>query len=646
MRIRSIFLEELLLIYPVDVHDSITGQYVYDELGNKRYDTGNLSSEFGLSRPFNSGRHAIAENLWNIDNSKRDFLGARAYVDFIINPYFTFTTSLSADITNQNSEEYQNTIVGDGAPAGRYNQTWSRTHGITFNQILRFNKSFGDHNVNALLGHESFDYRFNDVYGMRQGEGFAGFYTFTNFTDISSLTSGLAEAAMESFFSRANYDYKNKYYLSASVRYDGDSKLPDLNRWAPFWSLGVAWRIEKEDFFNADWVELLKLRASYGRLGNNDIGNYPYQPGYGIGNNNAAAPGSVLTALGSPDLKWEGQKPLDIGLDFSFLDGRVSGAFDYYNRVSDGLLFSVRQPYHNGGTTGGSFAIDKNVGDMKNSGIEVQVTGNIVRKEDFNWNLSVNLSTHKNKILKMPKETPEIVSSPYKRAEGKSLYEYFTRKFYGIDPDNGEVMYLGVTAYDVANAKIKIIDKGNGVMDTVTYDQNLAKQDWIGKSALPTAYGSISNNLRFKNFDFGFTVLYSMGGWANDSQYGGLMSPGPSNGANIHRDLFNGWRAPGDVTNIPRMDVNKTSEFGAASSRFLTKADYLSISNVNLSYTLPKEWLSKLDVNGARLFVSGENLHFFTKRKGMDTAGSFTGVASNSSYSAARTFTFGINLNL
>lgn len=116
-----------------------------------------------------------------------------------------------------------------------------------------------------------------------------------------------------SYFTRANYDYKNKYYLSASVRYDGDSKLPTLNRWSPFWSVGLAWRIEKEAFFNVDWVELLKLRGSYGRLGNNDIGNYPYQPGYGIGNNNAAAPGSVLTSLGSPDLKWEGQKPLDIG---------------------------------------------------------------------------------------------------------------------------------------------------------------------------------------------------------------------------------------------------------------------------------------------------------------------------------------------
>ena len=641
------FSRSIAPIYPVHVHDPVTGEYVYDELGNRRYDIGNLSSEFGISRPFNSGRHAVAENLWNVDRSSRDFIGARSYIDINILPWLTFSTSLNADLTNVRQEGYENTIVGDGAPAGRYSQDWERRLSYTFNQILRMDKNFGLHNLNALVGHENFDNRFEGIDGMRTGEGFADFYVYSNFTDIASLNSSLSESAMESYFSRANYNYDSRYYLSASVRYDGDSRMPQVNRWSPFWSVGLAWRLDNEVFFDADWVDMLKLRGSYGRLGNNNLGdNYPYQSGYEIGHNNASAPGVGLSSLGSPDLRWEGQKPLDLGVDFSFFNGRVFGALDYYNRISDGLLFEVRQPYHNGGTTGGAFTIQKNVGDMQNTGVELSVTGNLIRKEHFNWNLTFNVTTLKNEILKMPVETPEIVSSPYKRAKGHSMNDYFTRTFYGVDPDNGRVLYLGVTEYDPESDEIKLIDNGNGRVDTVTYNHNLAKQDWIGKSALAKAYGSIASTISYRNFDFGFVVLYSVGGWANDGQYGGFMSSGPSNGANLHRDLFNGWRQPGDITDVPRMDLNQTSFFGATSTRFLTRADYLSISSVNLSYRLPAQLVSKVHIKGARIFVSGENLYFFTHRKGMNTVSNFTGVSGTDSYSPARIFNVGVNLSL
>lgn len=643
------FSRSIAPIYPVHVHDPVTGAYVEDELGNRRYDIGNLSSEFGISRPFNSGRHAIAENLWNIDHSTRDFIGARSYIDINFLPWLTFTANLSADVTNTRQEDYQNTIVGDGAPAGRYSQDWERRLSYTFNQILRMDRDFGLHNLNALIGHENFDNKFEGIDGMRTGEGFADFYVYSNFTDIASLNSGLSESAMESYFARANYNFDSRYYLSASVRYDGDSRMPQVNRWSPFWSVGLAWRLDNETFFDADWVDMLKLRGSYGRLGNNnlgDLGNYPYQPGYAIGNNNASAPGVVLSELGSPDLRWEGQKPLDIGVDFSFFDGRLFGTLDYYNRISDGLLFEVRQPYHNGGTTSGSFTIQKNVGDMQNTGIELSVTGNLIRREHFNWNLTFNITTLKNEILKMPVETPEIVSSPYRRAVGHSMNDYYTRRFYGVDPDNGRVLYLGVTEYDAENDDIKLIDNGNGRVDTVTYNHNLAKQDWIGKSALAKAYGSLASNFSYRNFGLGFVLMYSVGGWANDGQYGGFMSSGPSNGANLHRDLLNGWRQPGDQTDIPRMDLNQTSFFGATSTRFLTRADYLSISSVNLSYRLPADLVSRAHIKGARVFVSGENLAFFTHRKGMNTVSNFNGVSGTNSYSPARVFNVGINLSL
>lgn len=636
-------------IYPVHVHDPVTGQYILDDQGNRIYDIGDLSAQYGLSRPFNSGRHAIAENLWNLDLSSRDFIGGRGYVEFDILPWMTFHSTLAFDLRNQRGEAYQNTIVGDGAPAGRYSQDWSRRMQWTFYQYLNLNKSFGLHNLSGTLGHESVNYKNESASGLRQGEGFQNFYTFTNFTDINSLTSGLGEYAMESYFARANYDYDHKYYLSGSVRYDGDSKMPNLNRWSTFWSVGAAWRIENESFFDVSWVNALKLRASYGRLGNNNFGTnnsdfYPYQPGYAIGVNNLGYPGTTLSALGSPDLRWEGQKPLDLGLEFSLFNSRLSGEFEYYHRTSDGLLFSVPQPYHNGATTGGAFTIRRNVGDMLNSGFELSLTGGIIRKTDFNWDVTLNVTTLRNEILTMPEETPFIVSSPYRREAGYSMYEYYTRDFYGVDPDNGRVMYRGVVEdANLESPNVKMIDHGGGRIDTVTYDQNLARQDWLGKQGLPDAYGSIVNRLSYKNFDFGFVLAYSIGGYVMDGPYTGFMSAGPSNGTALHKDLLNGWRKPGDVTDIPRMDLNSTAPFGAASSRWLTSASYLGISTVSLAYRIPEAVSARAYLTRARVFVSAENLHYWTARKGLNSMTNISGASGTTSYSPARTVNIGIN---
>lgn len=632
-------------IYPVHVHNPQTGEYILDEGGNKIFDLGNMVAEYGLSRPYNSGRHALAETLWNRDISGRDYIGARAFVEFTILPWLTFHTSLNTDLTNNRLERYENTKVGDGAPAGRFRQEFNRTFSYTFNQYFTAERSFGQHNANLVVGHENFDYNYDEIYGMRAGEGFSDFYTFSNFTDIMSLTSSLSQRAMESYFSRLSYDFNNRYFVSASLRADGDSRMPPANRWSSFWSLGVAWRVDRENWFSSDLFDLLKLRASYGRLGNSNVGTYPYQPGYGI-NNNAAAPGVVLSSLGSPDLKWEGQNPLDIGVDYSLLRGKITGTIDWYDRRSTGLLFSVTQPYHNGGTNsstnGGSFAISKNVGDMQNKGFEFSITGNIVRNRDFNWSVTANISRQYNKILKMPEETPELISEPYNRKAGYSIYEFYTRTFYGVDPDNGRVLYKGVTSYTEGNENIKLVQNSSGGTDTLTYDHNLAARSFVGKSALPKGYGSLVNNFTYKNFDLNFVLTYQFGGWIMNSAF---MSAGPSNGANLHRDLLDGWRKPGDVTDIPRMDLGQTSQFGASSTRWLTSSNYLSISAINLGYRLPKTATNYLHLKGGRVFVSAENLAFLSKRKGMNPISSLTSTNSGA-YNFARTLNFGVNVNL
>ncbi|WP_343561687.1 SusC/RagA family TonB-linked outer membrane protein [Sphingobacterium sp.] len=640
-------------IYPVYVHDPATGELVYDLLGAKRYDYGNLVSEFGLNRLYNSGRHAIAETLMNKSRADRDFVSARAYIDVNILPWLTFNATFNPDIQSVREEGYENTEVGDGAPAGGYNQYWSRQFSYTFNQILRANNSFGKHNLESLLGHEFYSFKLDEISGMRTGQGFEGMYVFSNFTDISSLASELSEESIESYFGRANYNYDRRYYLSAMIRRDGNSRFPPDSRWANFWSLGGAWRLDQESFFKNEFTDLLKLRASYGKLGNSQLltssgaqNYYPYEPGYSIGFNNASASGAVFTSLGTNDLTWESQKPFDVGVDFSFLKGIILGSLEYYHRNSDGLLFNVNQPYHNGGSTSDSFNIPRNIGSMTNKGVELSLTGNLIRKKDFNWNLTLNLTTIKNKITKMPAETPEIVSSPYKRAEGRSIYDYYTRTYYGVDPETGGALYLGLDekiTYDPNNADHKLIDKGNGVIDTVTFDHNAARQGWIGKSALPPVYGSIVNSFSYKNFDFGFVLTYSLGGYFYDRQYAGLMSSGPSNGANLHKDLYGAWKNPGDITDIPLMDLNRTAQNGATSTRWLQKASYLNLSAINISYSLPKSLISRVGIQRARLFASAENLYYWSGRKGFNPAGGIYGPSTSSSYTQARTINFGLN---
>ncbi len=632
-------------IYPVHLWDPVTGEPVYDDLGNHRFDLGNHTAEFGYNRNYRSGRHAIAESLWNLDNSKRDFLGARAYIDINILPSLTFSSSLAPEVTNNRGESYENTEVGDGAPSGRYSQNASRTFGYTFNQLLRYTESFDVHNLNILAGHENFSTQSTGISGMRTGQGFQNFFTFTNFTDIANLSSSLSERAMESYFSRVEYNFDQKYYLFGSVRYDGDSRFPKANRWDAFWSLGARWRIERETWFDVEWINALSLRGSYGRLGNSDVGTYPYQAGYAIGINNASAPGTVLSELGSPDLRWEGQRPLTVAVDFDLFNSRIRGNLDYYRKTSDGLLFAVSQPYHNGGTTGGSFSVDRNVGDMENQGIELQLTGNIIRRQNFDWSMTFNLTTIANKVLTLPEEFREngIVSGNYKRMEGRSLYEFYTRKYHSVDPETGRVLYEGISEGSYSPTNPNIIVRGT---DTLTFDHNIAKQDYLGIDALPKAYGSLSNIFMYKNFELGFVLQYSVGGYSIDGRYAGYMTPGSATGGTYHRDLLNGWRNPGDVTDIPIMDLGRQANFNATSDRFLERSDYLNLSSVNVGYRLSSDVAARLGLRTLRVYLSGENLGYITARKGFNTLSGFTGASASGSYSFSRTINFGINFGL
>ena len=633
-------------IYPVYLH-AADGSYDLDAFGNKQYDYGqNGARGSGAS----AGRNVLAEMMWNNQKRKISVLDAKSFADIML-PY-DFKLSLNGGyyVSSRLDSKYENTKVGDGAPAGRLQKTNSINTSITFNQLLTWKHDFGKHNVDALVGHEFYSYEYNYLYGMKQGQVLEGINEFPNFTNISSLSSVTDKDRIESYISRINYTYDDKYFATASFRRDGSSRFSDDVRWGNFFSGSLGWNLYKEDIFrNIDWLNSLKLRGSYGETGNNSLYDpdgyttfYPYQSLYELGYNNGMSNVTGMlakTTMGNNNLTWETNKQTNIGVDFGFLN-RFTGSVEWFNRQSDNLLFYVPMPL-----SSGVFYQPQNIGSMYNRGIEVSLTANVLNTADgFRWTSSINATTYKNEVTKMPKENPYIIKGTKRLEKGHSIYDYYLRQWAGVDPRDGAGLYLyndelGDAAFNEAATPYiyRTIDGKK-----YTTDPNKAKYDYSG-SSIPDVFGGWTNTFSYKGINLSVLLTYAFGGKTYDDSYAGLM--GYSAGGAMHVDMKNAWQQPGDITDVPRIDAAKNSNFMASSTRWLTSSNYVAIKNISLGYTFPESILSKMGIKGMNAYVSGDNLSLFCKRKGMNPQEAMSGVTSNT-YSMARIFTFGVNLTL
>lgn len=653
-------------IYPVYLHDATTGDFVLDANGNKQYDLGTSSATMTRAANGFPGRHILAEMTLNDNMYKRNIVSGRTYGEITFLKNFKLTANVSADISNYRVATYENKIVGDGAPGGRASRQTQTTTSITLNQLLSYNKSFNRHTIDVLAGHEDYDYTFEYFSGQRQQQSFDGITELGNFTTTNSLSSYTDRDKIESYFGRVNYSFSNKYLLSASYRTDGSSRFAKDARWGSFWSFGGGWRLDQEGFMkNITWANQIKLRASYGETGNYFILNngtvntvfdvptdgasqnyYPYQGLYDLGYDNVSNPGVIQSNLPNPDLSWETNRQFDAGIDFSILKTRVRGSAEYFNRKSDDLLFNVPLPLSSGTLSNGFASITKNIGSMYNRGYEFQLAGDIISKKAFTWTLDVNATTLKNQITKMPPTQPEIIAGTTlsggsvgakKLAVGHSIYDYWLREYRGVDPADGAALY---TALSGTAANSRILKAG----DTVTTAASNAFFHYAG-SAIPDVYGGFTNTFVYKNFSLSTLFSYQIGGKVFDNSYASLMTSGIAYGAALSTDILRRWQKPGDITDVPRLDVAKTTDFNAQSDRWLVSASYITLRAATLTYSLPKSFSTDLHVQTARLYVSGENLFISSARKGLNPTQSFTGVTSNG-YIPARIITVGLNVSL
>lgn len=620
-------------IYSPYAHDPTTFATLYDNAGNVVYDAGNARGVDAAA-----GRNVIQETLLNKDLSKNYYIISRAYAELKVNPYLTLSTNAGYDIRNNRRSTYGNKLIGDAAPLGSAEKFSFTEQTFTWNQLLNYKRKFGDHNFEFLLGHENYKYTYEYLYGYKKGQIVDDNDELVNFVTPASLTSRSDNYRKEGVFSRLNYDYKSKYLLSGSIRWDGSSRFAKDVRWDSFWSIGAGWRLKGEEFLsNSNLISELKLRGSYGEVGNDGTNSYyMYKSTYTLGYNNAQEPGILFGFLADPSITWEANKQTDVGIDFGFLNNRITGSVEYYNRVTEDLIFPVPLPVSAGVPDN---TISRNVGTMYNRGFEFSINADVIKNQNFTWNINANASTLKNQITELSNGITEIINGTKRISVGHSVYDYWLRQWYGVDPADGSPLFLVADAY--ANTTAADIRTVNGTK--VTTNSSKAKFDYSG-TAIPDLFGSFGTSITYKQWSLSALFTYQLGGKTYDSNYAALMSSYSQGGA-LSPDILDRWTTPGQITDVPALNsITYTSSNIGNNSRWLVSSNFITFRQATLSYNFSPETLSQLGVLGLRILVSGENLWSKTARKGLEPSQAFNGTASNR-YTPARVVTIGFNVS-
>lgn len=624
-------------IFPVHAYDA-AGNMKYDESGRPMYDAGTGQTDGTTTRPTATNQNLIANLNEDIRRSEYNNLTSRSFIEFKFLKHFTFTANYSYDFTNNNETIFYTPTIGDGASfGGRGTRGSFNTTTTNFNQILAYSNIFGggNHNFSAKLGHEYYQYKYSYLAGQKTNFFNPTNPELNNGGQMQYIDSYTTNHNIEGYFAMADYDYHHRYYLSAAFRRDGTSRF--LDRWGNFWSVGAAWRISAENFMQSanSWLNDLKLRASYGTQGNENIlpgysyAYTPYQDQYEITWDGESL-GYAPIFYGNPNLTWEKQKTVDVGLDFRLFN-RVYGSVEYFVRRTDDMLFQRPLAF----STDGRPYNWENIGSMRNSGVEFELNVDIFNTDDLHWTVSFVGSHYKNKILTLPEENrvDGITSGPFNLREGRSRYEYYTYMYAGMN-ERGEAMWYA----DELNNAGEVV----GRTTTTTYAD--ATRYFIGKSALPDFNGGLNTTFSYNGIDLSIATAFQIGGWAYDYAYLNGMSSSFYVGHN--RDMWDTFNPETGQGRLPIWNANNASNsFTQQSDLNLIKASYFSIRNITLGYSFPKKWMDKLGIEGLRVFVTGDNLALWSKRQGFDPRVAMAGADNEyGGYSPLRVISGGINL--
>lgn len=616
-----------------------------DQYGHDGYDYGINDYEGLGTRPFMSNGNPLGSNLYNQVKSIGDQLNGTFMADVNITSFLKANVTSTVILGQTNYSDYQNPFYGPAAGTnGRIQKTGTtgfRTNNV---QTLTYFQNFGKHDVNVMVGHEYYKATTKYLAATAKG-GFSPdipeINAFATKNDASSYTTVYN---VEGYFGNAQYNYDEKYFVSASYRRDASSYFAKDHRWGNFWSVGAAWRISKENFMEdySSWLDELKLKASLGQQGNDNIGNWAYVDMYSLTATDETTMSPTFYRIGNPDITWETTTNINVGVEFSLWKGRLVGNVDFYTKKTSDLLFWLSVP-----ESAGSRGYYGNLGDIRNMGVELALTGAIVRTRDVDWSISANLSHNKAKILTLPASktgtnggfaetnSTDIAQNWYE--EGGPLYNAFCVEYAGVN-EKGEATYWVDESLKGSTSK-----PGKEHSYTTTNPNEATK--YAQGNVLPKLYGGFSTSLRVRDFDLSASFDYQIGGKMADNRYASLMSPNATSasaGSNFHKDYIKSWSPNNTASDIPRWQYgDKYTVFGN-SDRFLTNASYLNFQSFTVGYTLPKNIVK--NIAKIRIYAAGENLCFWSARKGFDPRYSYEGNKDITAYSPVRNISGGIQI--
>ena len=517
------------------------------------------------------GTAKIAYNVW--DNLK-------------VSSVFTVDYSLTKDFF------FQSPDGRDGATyQGRGRMQMTDRIRYTSQNNLTYSKTFGKHSVSAVTAFEVMKYDYEDLYAAKKTYGQDINTSLGNAADPIDADQKLQEDALMSYVASVNYSYDDKYYASFSFRRDGSSRLSPDTRWGNFWSLSASWRLSQERFMQSlkSVLSDLKLRASYGVNGNLPSSYYGYQSTYTTGAFYSGKPSPWESTLGNEELTWEKNYALNLGLDIG-LFSRVNVSLDWYTRTTKDLLMSKQL-----NSISGFSSLLTNVGQMRNTGVELEVRSNNIKTKDFSWTTAFNLSHNKNKILKLA-DLPWFVDGRYVRKEGYPFNTIYLREYAGVDPETGSALYYDNQQDENGNyTKNKVTDPGQASPIPL-------------KDITPTISGGFMNTFNYKFIDLSFNLSYSFGGYSYDNASYILQDDGYSVISNKSTEQRRRWQKPGDITDVPRFVYGNKKGGNYNSSRAIHSTDHIRLKSLILGLNAPKAWLQKLGIGNARIYFSGTNL--------------------------------------
>jgi TonB-linked SusC/RagA family outer membrane protein len=595
-----------------------------NEDGTIRYVDANSSNWYGRDRS-----NFLFNNQYNFNQQRASNIMGDLKLEYSVLDWLTLSTSNRYTIGNSRAESNVDARTPNGKSYnGSLTNSYEFTNSFITSNLLNASRTFGAHNITGILGAE---FQVNKTDGMGgTGQGIFPSLDILNVTATpTSLTGYKNKNAFASAFVNVDYDLHNKYFVTGSFRRDGSSRFGKDNRYGNFYSLGAAWNVSSEDFFNGlrDKIHLFKVRTSYGVTGNANIGDFVAQDLYDFNAQYAGSPAGFPARKANPNLTWEKAHTFDAGINIGFFN-RIDLVVDLYNRLNKDVLQNVPLEAVSGFTTQ-----IQNIGSVRNRGIDLELTTKNIRGA-FNWETSLNFSVNRNKVVALNKNEP--IESGNQRIEvGRELGSWFMREWRGVDPATGDPLWL-----------LKTTGADGSVTETTTNVYNNATRVHVG-TRNPKFSGGITNTFKYAGFSLSAFLTFVSGNkvyvynrelFDDDGAY-------PTYNKMVLQDGWSRWEQPGDVATHPKAVVNGNKNSNKTSSRYLEDGSYLRLRNIRLTYNIPSSILQRYNIGGLEVFASADNLITWTKFSGVDPEVDLNDGTSSSRYPSSKKLMFGINLN-